>query len=54
MLLWCQCRRRESNPSVRSGGIEPPAFSLGERCSVQLSYGRSSCYCMTFLVMVGA
>lgn len=25
---------------VRPGGLEPPACGLGNRCSIQLSYGR--------------
>lgn len=28
---------------VIPGGLEPPTFALGKRCSVQLNYGTNSC-----------
>ena len=34
----CRCPESNWGPSVTWGGFEPPVFSLGVRCSIQLSY----------------
>ena len=32
--------KRTDKKTLRPGGLEPPAFGLGNRCSILLSYGR--------------